>query len=383
MTHNGCGEPVVDPFTVHVHAGPTHAENCNVVYEFEITAGHDLVYSVDTADVHGNPTEPNESEFELNVIGNSTEAGPHTFTVTQTSTGSLVGSTQYGFKVLPAAPDTASSTHNVADGTELVSAKDQLLELRVSPKDEFNNAITDATGYKVIIDGETHELFAPDFSFTHSVKAGHEGVIELGFTLDGVHIKNSPVKIKVEAPSNALSSGFIGVITAIIAVTLLVFFCTFGQMQRKLNSKRKVERIEREAELNLTVDEKLAKDFTGKIYKQKAFLVYEIVDGLGDIAKPFYYLAASSMARDQPWLLGLLFIVALSATFTSYYSIRTRKKVMSQMNGVVDGDLLHVYAEGVFSEEETGVVGKDNLVMKLDTVNLDLALEEMNQRSVR
>ena len=56
---------------------------------------------------------------------------------------------------------------------------------------------------------------------------------------------------------------------------------------------------------------------------------------------------------------------------------------MSQMNGAVDGDLLHVYAEGVFSEEETAVVGKDNSVVKLDTVNLDLALEEMSQLSFR
>jgi len=198
--------------------------------------------------------------------------------------------------------------------------------------------------------------------------------------LDGVDIKNSPVTIKVEPLSIGLSTG---VIVAIIAVALLVFFCTVGQMQRKLNSKRTSERIEREAELNLTVDERLAKDFAGKIYKQKAFLVYEIIDGLGDVAKPFYYLATSSMARDQPWLLGLLFVVALSATLTSYYSIRTRKKVMSQMNGAVDGDLLHVYAEGVFSEEETAVVGKDNSVVKLDTVNLDLALEEMSQLSFR
>ena len=75
--------------------------------------------------------------------------------------------------------------------------------------------------------------------------------------LDGVDIKNSPVTIKVEPLSIGLSTG---VIVAIIAVALLVFFCTVGQMQRKLNSKRTSERIEREAELNLTVDERLAKD---------------------------------------------------------------------------------------------------------------------------
>ena len=234
------GEPVTAPVTLHVDTGPTHAESCDVKYKFEITAGNNLVYLVVTADVHGNPTSHLEGEFELNVIGDSTEAGPHTFTVTQTSTGSLVGSTQYGFNVLPAAPDTASSTHNVANGTELVSAKDQVLELRVFPKDAFNNVVTVATGYFVSIDGETHNLSAPDFNYTHRIKAGYEGEIELEFTLNDVDIKNSPVTIKVEPLSTGtgLSRGVIGASVAALFSLFLVgsFFLFLYKKKVQLNT---------------------------------------------------------------------------------------------------------------------------------------------------
>ena len=178
--------------------------------EFErvLTAGGEFTLDITTTDSFGNPTEGTEFEFSCCAGEAMTKAGEYTVAITPAIKGN-----PFRFDVKAGKPCVLASTHTTTVGTDS-------LELRVFPKDEFDNAVMDATGYSASIDGHDDILLiAPDFSYTHAVE---EGSFEIRFMLDGVNIKNSPVTIKVEAPGTALSSSVVGAIVAAFLSLLLV-----------------------------------------------------------------------------------------------------------------------------------------------------------------
>jgi len=103
----------------------------------------------------------------------------------------------------------------------------------VFPKDKFSNAITDADGYAVTIDGsETVDLLGPDFSHTHSIPAEFKGDVELAFTLNGEHIKDSPVVIKV-APAAIGKKEIAAIVAGALALASLLFYYVYRRREAK------------------------------------------------------------------------------------------------------------------------------------------------------
>jgi len=132
---------------LEVLPGPTSAFASTLSYEQTTTAGGTLTATVSTFDVHSNPTSHAEDVFTAEIDGvkvalhsyvfskQLTKAGSHFFRVTQNATNELVGGARHVVDVKPAAPSASNSEHGIKT-TELVSEKDQLLDLRVFPKDQ-------------------------------------------------------------------------------------------------------------------------------------------------------------------------------------------------------------------------------------------------------
>ena len=220
------------PLTFTVDPGPTALSACTLDYDSSIAAGDTLKVTLKTLDEYDNPTDHSSDVFTAEARGEVNEfsrsaGGTYTMSHLFTQAGAAIfkipGVGQFGLDVSPSDPDAPSSTHSINAGTELVSEKEQLLDLRVFPKDEFDNAITDATGYNVSIDGgDDAPLTAPDFFFTHTIEAGFDGEVEVSFTLDGVDIKDSPVTIKVK-PVDTIKTEIAAVVFVVLALASLVF----------------------------------------------------------------------------------------------------------------------------------------------------------------
>ena len=263
------------------------------------------------------------------------------------------------FVVLPAAPSGPSSSHNV-DFESVLSRKtvDVPLQLRVDPFDRYNNSLSTATGYAVSINGAARQnLTAPSFSYTYAIPAGYSDPLRLSFTLDGEDIANSPITIAV-APDMTIV-----IVGAVAGFMLLVALAAFCFEKKNTSKKRKLERIELEKELELSMDEKLMKDYTAKIQKQQAMFAYEIIDMGSDMVKPVYMAVTLQAGRE--WLLAACGMVALLAVAQAFIAIPVRRRVLKHLTGIIQGDVLHVYAEALH-EKETGVkVSAGTLVRSL------------------
>ena len=236
------------PFTITVDPAPLDSVLTRSTFSKVVTAGFNFTANIQPFDEFNNPAffpsdsllfssflndEPAPTNFTFSPVPSDasfdltervTTAGSHELRIEFGD--QELASSPFHFEVKPGAPSAASSTPNIAVGNELVSEKEILQELRVLPKDWFGNAITDATGYAVSIDGDDDiSLFAPDFSFTHTISADFEGEIELRFTLDSILIKNSPVTIKVIRPQTThmtTENVYIGVFGLMLAVGLIL-----------------------------------------------------------------------------------------------------------------------------------------------------------------
>ena len=269
------------PFQVTVRPAQTDPAACDSFFPSTITAGKPFTAETTPFDSFSNPTfYPDDSFSAYFDTSPSTlfplTRSPNSFTfsfsmpiassyklhVIHVNSGNEIANSPFHFDVKPAAADAATTTHNIKEELELVSSKDTLLELRVLPKDQYNNTITAAAGYALSIDGETHELFAPDFSFSHSIEAGFSGDVTLSFTLDGFDIKDSPITIKVEPPpTNEISPATIfGIVAAFLS--LLIggsFFFHRNKKKGELQEELAVQRESRLQHMNSDLQESLRK----------------------------------------------------------------------------------------------------------------------------
>ena len=208
------------PLLVTVNPAATEPTNSEAEFDKVVTAGDVFTLDITTIDAFRNPTEGTEFSFSCCNGETMTKAGEYMVSVDPAIKGN-----PFRFDVKPAAPSASSSEH-------LVILKKRELELRVFPKDEYNNAISDAEGYAVSIDGgDDVELRAPDFNYTHAIEADFEGEIEFLFTLNSVPIKNSPVSVLVTPPA-AVPWALIGAAIAAV-VLLLLSICVTRQKARK------------------------------------------------------------------------------------------------------------------------------------------------------
>ncbi|GMI28795.1 hypothetical protein TeGR_g1842 [Tetraparma gracilis] len=250
--HDRFGEPVVGivdftTFTIKA-TGPTDPSSCVLVSTLQmasIEAGEKFNVTIETYDIHNNPTEHAEDRFLFTFKGGQgmnvvrgvdgiaafskpvNVAGLHELTIVHVPTNIEVAGSPISFDVLPAPPNAAKSTHNI-DFDEFESRKsaDLELELRVDPFDRFDNPLPTATGYNVTINGgDPQPLLPPSFSYTHIVPRDFSGSLLLSFTLDGEHIANSPVTVEI-APDWTLT--YIG---SVLGAALLVGTMAFLRAQ--------------------------------------------------------------------------------------------------------------------------------------------------------
>jgi len=237
------------PKLVQVIAGPTDPASCTASLPSVIKAGETFIASIAPRDRLQNPTAHPADSFKvyLDDPSDATTLPGLTFSDAMTSAGSKklniihdvdgveteIAGSPFGFQVLAAAADAASSTHNVDFASfESRKAAATLLELRVDPFDQFNNTLTTATGYAVAINGgDPILLLPPSFSYTHTIPQGFSGSLLLSFTLDGTPIANSPVTIDV-APDWTIM--YVGVGSSIL---LLLGLAAFAQYRRISMSK--------------------------------------------------------------------------------------------------------------------------------------------------
>ena len=225
------------PLTITVDPGPTAFPACTLDYNSSVIAGDTLTITLKTHDEYNNPTDHSSDSFSTEVGGavkefsrstGGTFTMSHRFTQAGAENFKIPAVGQFGLDVFPSVPDAPSSTHNIKAGTELVSETEQLLDLRVFPKDEFNNTVTGAKGYAVSVNGGGNfSLTAPDFSIEARI-GDFAGDVTLSFTLDGVDIENSPITITAEPPSTGLSSSEIGaIVVALLTLFLVGSFLSF------------------------------------------------------------------------------------------------------------------------------------------------------------
>ncbi|GMI36602.1 hypothetical protein TeGR_g8772 [Tetraparma gracilis] len=164
---------------------------------------------------------------------------------------------------------------------------------------------------------------------------------------------------------------------------LLLGAAAFCWQRAQMNKKRKLERVEREKELKLSMDEKLVKDYTNKMKKQRMFFALEVGDVASDLFKPIYMAATFTPGRE--WFLALVVAVGLLALVQAYISIPVRRKMLKHYRGIIEGDMLHIYAKAEFGKKKEGesTVGEDNLKLKLDSITLELTLEELNEKTAK
>jgi len=252
------------PFQVTVRPAQTDPASCVSSFPTTITAGESFAAEITPFDSFSNPTLHPDDSFSAyfdsspsTLIPLTRSCNSFTFSSLMTIASSyrlyvLHGDTEvayspFNFDVKPAAADVATTTHNIKAGSGRVSSKEVLEELRLLPKDQYNNTITDATGYAVSINGGPPiPLLCPDFSYTHSIPKGFEGELVLNFTLDGEYVKDSPVTISVEPARGGLGAGAVmGIVVAFISV---IFLGLFFVNRQKMLAKRQVKNLRDEQE---------------------------------------------------------------------------------------------------------------------------------------
>jgi len=209
------------PYEITVEAAATAPAECEAEFDRVLIAGDEFSLEIITTDAFGNPTTGAEFSFSCCNGEAMTKAGEYMVHATPAIKGN-----PFRFDVLPAAASADRSEHNIKAGTELVSKKELVVDLRVFPKDAFNNTIAEAAGYAVRIDGGGEiALTAPDFEYEHVIEAGFEGSVEFVFTLNGEEIRGGGASIKVKKPEKEVltkTNIYIGVFGFVLAVVIVL-----------------------------------------------------------------------------------------------------------------------------------------------------------------
>ena len=115
---------------LEVYPGPTSSIASTLSYEQSITEGETLTATVNTFDVHSNPTSHAEDVFAAEIDGvqvaldsyvfstQLTKASSHFFGVTQEGSDELVSGAQYIVQVEPGDPVAATSTYSISEGKD-------------------------------------------------------------------------------------------------------------------------------------------------------------------------------------------------------------------------------------------------------------------------
>jgi len=157
-----------------------------------------------------------------------TVAGSYKVDVVHDSSGEYVANSPFHFQVNPGAPDAATSTHNMKQTA--VSARNfhtVPLEVRVYPFDEFGNALTtSASGYSVAFSGgEGLELnLGNSFAHTYTIPAGFSGDLDIAITLDGEHVKDSPIMVTITPDRTVVVASAVGGMLLLALVVAGIFY---------------------------------------------------------------------------------------------------------------------------------------------------------------
>ncbi|GMI19245.1 hypothetical protein TeGR_g2190 [Tetraparma gracilis] len=357
-------EPIAgSPLSINVRPGPTVASESTVDALPTVVAGGAFTVTVSTSDAFGNPTKREDDKFTAYIgddvipLAYSSETHSHSFstaipkagvylyTVKDTA-GLLVGGTQLGLQVVHGEVDATASSVSAGNITGIVSVADTPLSLQVFPRDSFDNAVPDATGFAVQVQGlagvaERYPLEAPGFLHTITVPADTDATLLISFFLDGEQIDEA-VEITV-APPPPFNHTNTYIAAGIAAFLLFLATAAFCWQRSQMNKKRKVERVEREKELKLSMDEKLVGDVGT------------------DLANPIE--VALTLQPGREWFLALIIVVGILALVQAHISIPVRRKMLKHYDGIVNGDMLHIYAEAEYGKKKEGerTVGEDNL----------------------
>ena len=283
-------------------------------------------------------------------------------------------------RVFFAAPSADTSTASAGNATSIVSAVDTALPLQASLHDQYGNEVLNAPDVVVRVQGldsvdpaaiVEHVLEGPRYSHTLTVPADAETTLVISFNLDGVQIGETAEIAVAPPPPVDNTTTYIAVGCSLGAI-LLLGAAAFYQQQSQMNKKRKLERVEREKELKLSMDEKLVKAYTTKMQKQRVYFGLEVGDVASDLFKPIFLAATFKAGRE--WFLALVVAVGLLALVQAYISIPVRRKMLKHYQGIIEGDMLHIYAEAEYGKKEgggKGKVGEDNLKVSVTSLGSD------------
>jgi len=238
---------------------------------------------------------------------------------------------------------------------------------------QFGNTITEATGYAVLIHGETHYLSAPEFSYTHTIPADYKGDIELAFTLDSVPIKNSLVAISFSPPAAPADT----------MATWIVFGCALPLilLANYFFNKNAHKMIEVNAERQISVDEKLRKLLYNKVRTQNGMILIEIGDVGSDTLNGVLKLLDLLNGADDvvSWLWVLFVAVAAIAVPLGAYQITNRARVKSSYRAIINGtdeELLEAL------DENSAVMSAESIKIRRTLVALDLSVTKLGLRGL-
>ena len=120
------------------------------------------------------------------------------------------------------------------------------------------------------------------------------------------------------------------VILAIIAGCVLL-----TAVLSKVVSKLSSNEIKSDFEKQLTPDEELQEACRTSIYEQRAWIVYEQLDGLSDVANGVLVLVEGSMSTAFTVLFGL---VGIMSTFSCLNGLIKRSQILNTYNKIRTGD---------------------------------------------
>ena len=95
----------------------------------------------------------------------------------------------------------------------------------------------------------------------------------------------------------------------------------------------------------------------------EGYFLLEVGDVGTDLANPIE--VALTLQPGRGWFLALIIVVGILALVQAYISIPVRRKMLKHYQGIIDGDMLHIYAKAEFGKKEEGegegTVGEENL----------------------
>jgi serine/threonine protein kinase len=244
----------LSPFNLYVFEGPTTPESCKVNFDPTITAGDTFVAEIITFDANGNPTNHPGDNFSAELNGavlplteKQSQGGHYTFSKKITKAGvypfriyssesdasDLVGGSQFAFQVESGAPFMTKCEHSIGGKNGYFDPSAGKLKLQVVPFDSYNNLVTEALGFKVVIersgsqevDKEVIILSPP--AYTHEVEFDKDASTSLTVTFkyNNQVLPNSPQTIVVARTETEADLTPVFVATPIVIFIIALICC--------------------------------------------------------------------------------------------------------------------------------------------------------------